>query len=90
MVPGNVWILVGESGGRARGYSAIHVPITCPMPTWEGTRVAPGKVLLVLLRLDLGHIFSFGVAGPIRKRIILGPPALAVRAGSLESVEPGL
>ena len=57
----------------------------------EGTRPTSGKVLLVLLRLDLRHIFSFGVAGPIRKRTILGPhKALAVRAGSLKLIDLGL
>jgi hypothetical protein len=43
MVPGNVWVLLGESGGRARGCSAFHVPITWSMPTWEGTKLAPAN-----------------------------------------------
>jgi hypothetical protein len=49
MVPGDVWVLLGESGGRARGCSAFHVPITWSMPTWEGTRLAPGKVMILEL-----------------------------------------
>jgi hypothetical protein len=41
MAPGDVWVLVGEPGGRALGVSAFRVPITWPMPTWKGARLTP-------------------------------------------------
>jgi hypothetical protein len=54
MVPGNVWVLVGEPGGHARGISASYVPHYLFDADLEGTRLGLESTRLRLEGTRLG------------------------------------